>query len=187
MDFGDEIKWFPMRVTYAREEQVKAFLDQVGIENYLPLHYEYIERGRRRRQVLRPAVRNLIFIHDSQKHITELKMTIKELLPLRYMVKPAIKLAENTVRHEIITVPDHQMKMFLKVTAHPDNKLVYMENLDFAGRPGKRVKVVAGDFTGIEGVIKRVKRNKCVVVQIEGVVAVAIAYIPQAFLRVIDD
>ena len=62
-----------------------------------------------------------------------------------------------------------------------------MENLDFAGRPSKRVKVVAGDFTGIEGVIKRVKRNKCVVVQIEGVVAVAIAYIPQAFLRVIDD
>lgn len=43
-----------MRVTYAREEQVKAFLDQVGIENYLPMHYEYVAGKHRRQQVLKP-------------------------------------------------------------------------------------------------------------------------------------
>ncbi len=52
MDPGDEIRWFPMRVTYAREEQVKAFLDQVGIENFLPMHYEYVAGKRRRRMCL---------------------------------------------------------------------------------------------------------------------------------------
>lgn len=43
-----------------------------------------------------------------------------------------------------------------------------------------------GDFVGVEGVIKRVKRNKHVVVQLEGLVAVAIAYIPGAYLQLID-
>ena len=62
-----------------------------------------------------------------------------------------------------------------------------MENLDFAGKPGQRVKVVEGDFAGVDGTIKRVKKNKCVVVQIENVAAVAIAFLPAAFLLPLDE
>ena len=47
--------------------------------------------------------------------------------------------------------------------------------------------MVEGDFAGVEGTIKRVKKNKCVVVQIENVAAVAIAFLPAAFLLPLDD
>ena len=40
---------------------------------------------------------------------------IKELLPLRYMMRPVLGMNESTVRQEV--VPDYQMEMFLKVTA----------------------------------------------------------------------
>ena len=36
---GDPKSWFPMRVTYQREMKVKAELDRLGIENFVPLRY----------------------------------------------------------------------------------------------------------------------------------------------------
>ena len=88
----------------------------------------------------------------------------------------------NLVGHDILTVPDGQMENFMRVASVTDDRVFFIDNLEFAGKPGQRVKVVEGDFAGVEGVVKRVKKNKCVVVQIEHVAAVAIAFIPSAFL-----
>ena len=41
--FCSPLTWFPMRVTYNRELKVKAALDQLGIENFLPMRYELVE------------------------------------------------------------------------------------------------------------------------------------------------
>ena len=37
---GDPKMWFPMRVTYQREMKVKAELDRLGIENFVPMRYK---------------------------------------------------------------------------------------------------------------------------------------------------
>jgi transcription antitermination factor NusG len=43
---------------------------------------------------------------------------------------------------------------------------------------GRRVRITAGRFKGVEGVIKRIKKNKFFLIQIDGVAAVAITYVP---------
>jgi transcription antitermination factor NusG len=43
---------------------------------------------------------------------------------------------------------------------------------------GRRVRITAGRFKGVEGVIKRIKKNKYFLIQIDGVAAVAITYVP---------
>ena len=43
---GDPKTWFPMRVTYQREMKVKAELDRLGIENFVPMRYRIVERRR---------------------------------------------------------------------------------------------------------------------------------------------
>lgn len=186
MNKAEEIHWFPMRVTYSRELKAKEYLDFLEIENFIPMHYEHVEGKHPRHRVLKPAIRNLIFIHSSQKNITELKMTRSEMSALRYMMRPVLDDHNNVVRREILTVPDKQMDNFMKVASVFDDRVFYIENLDFAGKPGQRVKVLEGDFAGVEGTIKRVKKNKCVVVQIENVAAVAIAFLPAAFLQPLD-
>ena len=114
-------------------------------------------------------------------------MTKRELSSLRYIMQPILDDNNNVLRRDILTVPDRQMENFIKVASVLDDRVFYMENLDFAGKPGQRVKVIEGDFAGVEGIIKRVKKNKCVVVQIEKVAAVAIAFLPAAFLLPIED
>lgn len=182
----DELHWFPMRVTYSREMSVKAFLDELGIENFIPMHYEHVEGRHPRHRELRPAIRNLIFLHSTRATITELKMTRKEMAAVRYMVYPVYDDKVIVIGHEIMTVPDKQMEDFIRVASVDDDRVFFVENLDFAGKPGQHVKIVEGAFAGVEGVIKRIKKNKCVVVQIEHVAAVAIAFVPSAFLVVED-
>ena len=41
---GDPKIWFPMRVTYQREMKVKAELDRLGIECFVPMRYRIVER-----------------------------------------------------------------------------------------------------------------------------------------------
>jgi transcription antitermination factor NusG len=78
------------------------------------------------------------------------------------------------------------MDNFMRVASVADDRVFFIENLDFAGKPGQHVRVVDGDFAGVEGIIKRVKKNKRVVVQIEHVAAVAIAFLPSAYIEILD-
>ena len=161
MQEQDELHWFPMRVTYSREMMVKSFLDELGVESFIPMHYESVEGKHPRCRVLKPAV--------------------------RYMMRPLYDGKDQLIGHDVMTVPDKQMEDFMRVASVADDRVFFMENLNFVGKPGQRVKVVEGDFAGVEGVIKRIKKNKCVVVQIEHVAAVAIAFVPSTFLVTIEN
>ncbi|MBR6945883.1 MAG: UpxY family transcription antiterminator [Prevotella sp.] len=59
-------EWFPMRVTYHRELKMKQFLDELGIENFIPMHYEIINTKGGRKRMLVPAIHNLIFVRTTQ-------------------------------------------------------------------------------------------------------------------------
>ena len=176
----DEILWFPMRVTYHREMKIKALLDEANIENFLPMRYMIVEtKNEGKKRLLLPAIHNLIFVHSSQAIITNLKMTRKEFSPMRYMVRKSV--SDNHVT-EIITIPDRQMDNFIKVASVQDDRIFYLDYEGVQNISGKRCKIIEGYFAGVEGTIKRISKNKRVVVQIEGVAAVAIAFVPSSCL-----
>ena len=60
-------------------------------------------------------------------------------------------------------------------------KLVEPEHCHY--KSGDKVRVVQGDFSGVEGRIARVSGQQRVVVEINGLCMVATAYIPSPFLR----
>lgn len=178
---GVPLQWFPMRVTYNREMAVKSCLDELSIENFLPLRYDLVGEGSHRRRTLVPAIHNLIFIRSTQPRITELKMFSSALQPLRYMMRQA------TDEHprEILRVPDKQMSDFIRVASVEDDSVMFLDSSDYLRRPGIRVRVTEGYFAGVEGVIKRIGKNRRVVVQLEGIAAVAITYVPASHLMLL--
>ncbi len=179
-----ERAWYPMRVTYGREVKVKEALDTLGIENFLPMHYELVDPGDgNKKRMLVPAIHNLIFIHDSREDITLLKTTRREFQPLRYITK---HFAES-VADNILTVPETQMRNFMRVASVQDDSVMFLDNSDYLNRVGRRVLITEGYFAGVEGVVKRIKKNKHVVVQLEGLAAVAVTYVPASCLRELDD
>lgn len=155
----------------------------MGIESFVPMHYELVETKQGKKRKLVPAVHNLIFVHSTQNALTHLKMTKKECEPLRYMIKPV---AGKKGQTEIMTVPDLEMENFMRVASVQDDSVMFLNYKDFIGKEGRRVRIVEGTFAGVEGVIKRIKKNKHVVVQIEGVAAVAVAFVPSSLLQPVD-
>ena len=178
----EHLEWFPMRVTYHRELKMKQYLDGLDIENFVPMHYEIVNTRQGRRRMLTPAIHNLIFVRTTHERLTELKMTRKEFEPLRYMM--SISRHGDTPK-TILRVPDKEMENFMRVASTQDESLQYLDYQDFIGKEGKHVKINEGTFAGVEGVIKRIKKNKHVVVQIEGVAAIAIAFVPSKYLSII--
>jgi len=179
---GDPKMWFPMRVTYQREMKVKAELDRLGIENFVPMRYKVMESqsdgDAELRRVLVPAINNLIFVRSTQERLSELKRTNEVLEPLRYMMDRTASL-----EHAIMTVADREMENFMKVASRTDDSVMFLDNETVVGKEGKRVEIMGGAFEGVTGVIRRVKRCKRVVVEIEGVASVAIAWVPVGMLR----
>ena len=175
---GDPKSWFPMRVTYSREMKVKAELDRLEIENFVPMTYRLVDAySESPHRELVPAINNLIFVHATQSQISRLKTTNEALEPLRYMMD---RTAEKA--HEIMTVPDRQMENFMCVASMTDDSVMFLDENTIVGKEGKRVKIMGGMFEGVEGVIRRVKRCKRVVVALDGIASVAIAYVPAGLL-----
>ena len=179
---GDPKTWFPMRVTYQREMKVKAELDRLGIENFVPMRYKVVESqsdgDTELRRELVPAINNLIFVRSTQERVSELKQTNEVLEPLRYMM-------DHTAvgEHTIMTVADRKMENFMRVASRTDDSVMFLDNETVIGKEGKRVEIMGGAFEGVTGVIRRVKRCKRVIVEIEGVASVAIAYVSAGMLK----
>lgn len=176
---GDPKKWFPMRVTYGREMRVKGELDRLEIENFVPMTYKVMDvNSEKLHRELVPAINNLVFVRSTQERISGLKRSNAALEPLRYMMDHTAGEA-----HVVMTVPDRQMENFMRVATKTDESVMFLDEKSIVGKEGKRVKIMGGAFEGVEGVIRRLKRCKRVVVEIEGVASVAIAHVPVGLLK----
>ena len=190
---GDPKIWFPMRVTYQREMKVKVELDRLGIECFVPMRYKVVElpfdklRARNGGDTelwreLVPAINNLIFVRSTQEQISGLKASNEVLEPLRYIMDRTA-----SREHAIMTVGNREMENFMRVASRTDDSVMFLDEEAVVGKEGKRVEIMGGAFEGVTGVIRRVKHCKRVVVELEGIASVAIAFVPAVMLREIGE
>ncbi len=158
--------WFAMRVTYRREMKVKAEMDALGVQAFVPMR-RIIQRGSRLRNALEPAIHNLIFIHATEEKVQALK---KSRPQLQYMMR------QMDGKMEKIIVPERQMEDFMKVcTASPD----FVEIVSAGETPavqGQEVMVVSGPLQGVRGCFQRIAghRARRLIVTIPGACAATI-------------
>lgn len=169
MNKKTNIHWYALRVTYSREIALKEYLDAEGIENFIPMHYEYILKNERRVRKLVPAVHNLVFVRSSRSCIDAIKESQGMSLPIRYIM-------DREHRCPLI-VPDLQMRNFIAVSGNSEQALIYFEPSELTIRKGARVRIIGGIFAGVEGEFVRVRNDRRVVVTIEGVMAVATTFV----------
>ena len=169
--------WYAIRVTYHRELKVKEDLDARGITCFVPMQYRREERHGVMIKRLVPSVHNLIFIHNTPSGMKEYKATTD--LPIRYMM--------NRETHKPIIVPTREMDNFIKVAGTYEEKLIYLNPNPGDFTKGERVRIIGGMFAGAEGVFVRIKGDRRVLINIEGLVAVATTYVHPSMIEKITD
>ena len=168
----NELHWYVAN-TCRQEKKIKQRLDSMGIENFIPFQQIARKIHGVDKLIEVPVIPNLVFIHTTLK--TCMSLIQEYAFDMRYL--------RDRETGNFLIVPDKQMNdiMFL-LDFSKEMVQVVNENL----KKGDKVRVIKGDFAGIEGELIRVKGHKRVVVRLEGVVSLATAYIPGSFLEKIE-
>ena len=173
--------WFPLRVSYSHTSRLmslKEEFDKLQLETYVPMTLKKIGFSMR----LTPAISNLIFVRSTYQTLSEVKHEPR-FDNIRYIMHEVYD--DKNPYTEPLYVPDRQMDDFIRVSSVHDNRVAYMDNLEYAFREGLYVEIMDGYFSGVRGIVKRIDGSKGVVVPIRDVAAVAIRNVPNRFLRVL--
>lgn len=168
----NELHWYVAN-TCRQEKKIKQRLDSMGIENFIPFQQIARKIHGVDRLIEVPVIPNLVFIHTTLK--ISMALIQEYAFDMRYL--------RDRETGNFLIVPDKQMNDFMFLLDFSKEMVeVVNENL----KKGDKVRVIKGDFAGIEGELIRVKGHKRVVVRLEGVVSLATAYIPGSFLEKIE-
>lgn len=163
----NKVRWFVMRA-YKNEKMAEDRLadKENGLEYFIPKHYAVrVYHGIKSRRLV-PVIPSLLFVHASQAQIIAFKKSFNFLQFVTW---------EKSTGLEYITVPDEQMDSFIKVASHYEEDTVYYKPEEVDLEKGTRVCIHGGKFDNVKGVFMRVKgkRNRRVVVLLEGVMAIS--------------
>jgi transcription antitermination factor NusG len=209
-DWQDKEHWYAVKVFFNKVFKMEDILLDMGLETYLavtkvqlkgPAHMaaarklasvepghradgRYIQEG----PVLyerKPLVNSLIFVKAAVPQIKEVEQRLKEEAagdkPMGFIYKKADF-------KEFATIPDSQMTSFRLVTESGLSGLDFFSADDMTRyRTGDRVRVTGGPLKGAEGYIKRIKKDRRLLVCVEGVIAVATSYIPSELLEKVTE
>ncbi len=149
------------------------------MEYYAPFVKETYTNNRGKEVVFeRPFIPSLFFMRSS---VTQAEC-LEESLP----GKARLYRHQTEKGYCPIAIPLRQMEMFIKATQYADDDLDIFEDDAFWMKKGVRVRVTGGKFEGLEGEIKRIDGDHRLVVTVEGICAVATAYIPKCYLEKIE-
>ena len=172
--------WYAMSATFGRSLKAKEYLENHGIASFVPMKYVlHTDRHNKKIRKLVPAINNLIFVYTTSSCIQDVK---QRLAYLHYLTTPV------NGRNVPILVPETQMQQFIAVCETHNERLVYLSPEEVHLEKGTPVKVVGGEFDGVEGTFIKVsgKRKKQVVVCVQGIAAVMIVEFADGCLQVLE-
>ena len=197
-----EPQWFAMRVFNNRILRIKEELEQKGARTYMAMKTVQTPGPKTTAQpTTKPTTGtttqptktvkklqlapSLLFVRTTPEALQDFKQAhFTELMIYRR--------ADST---DPAPIPEEEMRMFILVTSATDGRDVDLISEQLMGpdtkafnfKPGEKVRVTEGPFKGAEGIIKRIKKDRKLLVAIQGVVVVAVSNVPARFLERIDN
>lgn len=169
------MNWFAAKIKSHTERKMKKWLEENEIEHFIPFRNVVIERNGRKFKKEKPYISGLIFVRAEEKNVLQIQ---EKLFTEKLNIK--MFFLKNSETRKLQIIPDKQMQDFIFMVDFSDATIkIDSTNL----KQGDKVRVIKGDFAGIEGELIRIKGHKRVVVRLEGLFSLATTYIPPSFLE----
>ena len=178
--------WFVIRATYNRLNAAVEKAKKKNITTYVPMHYvQKIIVGKKKR-ILQPLLPNILFIYATREQAGNLvAKTPDEPSFLKFYLDKTLP-PEPSGKNPPLTIPYNAMINFIKAAGTDSEhvRIVTAEQCHY--KSGDLVRVIAGDFEGVTGRVARIAGQQRVVVEVAGLCLVATAYIPTAYLEIME-
>lgn len=159
---GDNaLHWYAVRVFFNRVQPLIADCIATGMEFFAPVE----------------VIRSLLFLHCTEGALWGFLADHPQ----------GLLLYRQAGSRQPSVIRDHEMEVFRFVVTAGRQGLTFLGDDRPEYHMGDRVVVTDGPFKGAEGHIKRIKKDRRLVVTIPGVVAVATAYIHPSMLKKVDE
>lgn len=172
------MNWYVLRCTPGKEMDLQQKLDKTfGAETFIPIEkVRQRDRHGRFTWIQRCALSSYIFVHTEKEVFLQMTRSAYPVRPMSHMVEGL---------WTWIIVPDRDMESFIRVAGNKEQQVVYLDPAKLNFKKGDRVRVVGGSFVGVEGVFMQIggKHEKRVIIQLEGLIAVATAAIPASLVE----
>lgn len=173
-----QLNWYALKVFYNKVFEVEQILFEHNVENYIPTEVITVMKNGVFYDKKRPVVNSLMFLRTSPENLTSL---------LRGPLYNRALVYRTPDRQKPAIIPDRDFYVFRLVTSSGETGLEYFCDEQMIHlSSGDKVRVIDGPFIGTEGYVKRIRRDRRVLVVINGIVAVATSYIPSVFLEKIE-
>ena len=170
------VHWYALRATYSRELKVQTLLNERGVRTFVPMMWRSNAVNGQQQKKLVPAVSNLCFAYASKDQLDEFIRSFGDASPVHYYW--------DRTAGRALTVPEKAMEDFITVASSLDEDLIYLTEISEKLREGQTVEVIDGPFKGIKGKIVRIKKNRRVLVELPGFLAVTTNYLSPQQLKV---
>ena len=181
----DEIlHWYALRTTYGREKKAYDYMTAKGITAFYPTTSVVKLIKGKRKVVTVSRLPNIFFAYGTEEEIKTFVYDNVNLPFLRFYYRH-IHIGRKIEKTPMV-VPNYQMDS-LKIicAADADNTIVTLDEVPKFEK-GQLVRVVDGAFKGVIGRVARWQGQQRVGVVVDELVTVCTAYVPSAFLEIVE-
>lgn len=176
-------KWFVLRVTYGRELRAYNYIIKDHTDAYIPLGYVLKVYNGNKKRVLSSLIPNFLFVYATPEKIEEYVKYTPELNITYYYDHFSIG---KSGKNPPLTIDYNEMMNFIRLTSIKNEHICLVDPQHCHYKSGDKVRIIDGEFAGIEGKVARIAGQQRVVIELSSVCLVATAYIPSAFIELIQ-
>lgn len=180
----DTPHWYALRCTYGREKAAYDYFVAKGIIAFYPTTNAVKIINGKRKVVAESRLPNIFFAFGTEEQIKTFVYDNVNLPFLRFYYRHVH--VGCRINKTPLIVPDYQMES-LKIicAADADNTIVSLDEVPKFEK-GQLVRVVDGAFKGVVGRVARWQGQQREGVVVEGLITMVTAYVPNAFLELVE-
>jgi len=173
--------WYALRTTYGREKKAYDYMTAKGITAFYPTTDTVKLIKGKRKVVTESRLPNIFFAYGTEEQLKSFVYDNVNLPFLRFYYRHFH--FGNKVEKEPLIIPDNQIES-LRVICNADTDDIIVSNDEVPKfQQGQMVRIVEGKFKGVTGIVARYQGQQRVGIVIDGLLTMATAYIPSAFIE----
>ena len=172
--------WYVFRASYGREDKALNYIVEDGTYVYIAKRYARKIVNGKQKKVLESLIPNFLFVYTTKEKAEEYVKNTPALSYLTYYYNHFE--LDDGHNNPPLTISTKEMENFIIATCNKNEHLKFVEESQCHFKCGETVKVIDGEFKGVEGRVARVAGQQRVIVELNCLCLIATAYIPTAFL-----
>ena len=173
--------WYALRTTYGREKKAYDYLVSNNVKAFYPTIKTVKNVEGQRTAVEESRLPNIFFAYGKEDEIKSFVYDNVNLPYLRFYYRHIHEGAR--ISKEPLIVPDYQIEGLKIICASQAEDIILELSEIKQFEVGQKVRIIDGIFKGVVGKVARYRGQQRVAIVIDGLLTVASAYVPRAFIE----